>query len=335
MRIGAPSWSLDQWLEFFDVLRRRLDCVETDTRARRLIADASWQVIRRYSTSFFIVTRFLPRVKRRDVEIIYAAVRYPDEVVDTFPLDAQEKYRLINQWRQQYCSALEQLTLLDSVRRSCNPIVAGFADLVRRYGIPAEYYHAFLDAMECDIQPRTFDTFEDLIEGYVYGSAIVVGYFLAYVYGVAPGHTMAEALEASRALGIALQLTNFLRDVGEDHHRSRCYVPHELMLGAGISYPEFIGTTNQQATAYVVRRYAQTAWKYYRRAEQMLGVFSHDCIAAIDACIKVYSELTAILEHSWDAERRASVPWRRKLAALPRSKYWVLPLALITPEYGK
>ncbi len=335
MPFAASSWSHQQWQTFFDSLHQRLAGITTDAHARQVIADASWRVIRRYSTSFFTVTRFLPKCKRRDVEIIYAAVRYPDEIVDTFPLDACEKRRLLSQWREHYSLALSCATLLDSLRCGHNPIVAGFADLVRRHSIPPDYYHAFLDAMECDIEPRPFETFEDLINGYVYGSAIVVGYFLAYVYRVAPGHTMEEALDASRSLGIALQLTNFLRDVGEDHHRSRCYVPQELLRAAGVSYAEFLAGNSKSATKYVVHQYAQTAWRYYRQAQQMLNVFSEDCVAAIDACIKVYGELTALLEHAWDSQRRASVPWRRKLAVLPRSKFWVLPLALITPDYGR
>lgn len=335
MPVPSASWSLRQWQRLSEQLIEHCNRAATDDEARRIIADAAWRVLRRYSTSFFIVTRFLPRAKRRDVETIYAAVRYPDEVVDTFPLQDGDKRRVLRQWRDDYDRAIACESLVESVRAGCHPIVAGFADVVRRNGIPAEHYHAFLDAMEFDIAPVPFETFDDLIEGYVYGSAIVVGYFLTYVYGTAPGRSMTEALQSARSLGIALQLTNFLRDFREDHHRRRCYVPQQLLREAGVAYDEFLAGTDRRATDYVIGRYAQIAWDYYRDAQKHLDAFDPSCIPAISACIAVYGELTTMLEHQRDPQRRASVPWRRKFACLPPSKYWVVPLSLITPEYGK
>src|SRR5215211_4813414 len=96
--VPGSSWSEERWRQ-----------VERETRAVALVAateEAAWDIIikrarmvmRAYSTSFFIVTRFLPRVKRAKVEAIYAAVRYPDEIVDTFPLEKDEKMRRLNLW---------------------------------------------------------------------------------------------------------------------------------------------------------------------------------------------------------------------------------------------
>ena len=62
-------------------------------------------------------------------------------------------------------------------------LLAGFTEVVKKYSIPPSYYESFLDAMELDVEPRDFEDTDDLIDNYVYGSAIVVGYFLAYVYG--------------------------------------------------------------------------------------------------------------------------------------------------------
>lgn len=242
------SWTFEQWKGFEADLRNALRCCSTDEHARRILSDAAWRVLRNYSTSFFIVTRFLPYSKRRDVELIYAAVRYPDEIVDTFPLAADQKRVLLQQWRNDYHRALQADSLVESIRQGSSPFAAGFADVARRYSIPPEHYDAFLDAMNFDIAPEPFATFDELIERYVYGSAIVVGYFLAYVYGTAPGHSIEEALASARSLGIALQLTNFLRDIYEDELRSRCYVPEELFRNVGISYREFLRGINQPAT---------------------------------------------------------------------------------------
>jgi phytoene synthase len=328
-----PNWSLEKWQQLYARLNRALRRTHDDGTARDILADAAWKILRNYSTSFFIVTRFLPYHKRRDVELIYAAVRYPDEVVDTFPIPPDHKRQLLSAWRADYQTALGCTSLVESLRAGCNPIVAGFTDVVRRHGIPPEHYHAFLDAMEFDICPHPFETFDDLIEGYVYGSAIVVGYFLTYVYGTAPGASLDEALKSARALGIALQLTNFLRDIGEDHHRSRCYVPLELLRSAGTTIDEFLAGSNPAANQYIVDRYATVAWEYYREAERSLHAFDQTCLPAISACIAVYGELNAMLQRQHYARKRLSVPMRRKFACLPPSKYWVVPLSLITPRY--
>ncbi|MCX7936549.1 MAG: phytoene/squalene synthase family protein [Bacteroidota bacterium] len=335
MQRTSRDWSYEQWQNFEQSIRAQLATAHSNSHAHKIIADAAWRVLRHYSTSFFIVTRFLPRQKRRDVELIYAAVRYPDEIVDTFPLDSSTKRTLLALWRTQYERALSYSSLLESVRAEVPPFVAGFADVVRRYGIPPEHYHAFLDAMEFDIAPQPFATFDDLIERYVYGSAIVVGYFLTYVYGTAPGQSMEEALHAARSLGIALQLTNFLRDVREDHERRRCYVPQQLLASVGISYEEFLAGTHPAATEKIIEHYARVAWSYYQDAEKHLEAFNASCIPAIGACIAVYGELTTMLEQAKQPNRRLSVPLHRKFACLPASKYWIVPVSLITPEYGR
>lgn len=327
------NWSPEQWHAFEQSLLRRLTTTQNENEAFRIIANGAWRVLRNYSTSFFIVTRFLPRAKRRAVEVIYAAVRYPDEIVDTFSVSVERKVELLSAWRQHYSRACRHGSLLESINAGVPPFVAAFAEVVRRYNIPPEYYHAFLDAMEYDTHPTPFETFADLIERYVYGSAIVVGYFLTYVYGVAPGYTLEEALGAARSLGIALQLTNFLRDVREDHLRQRCYVPQQLLAELGVTYEEFLAGTNRRATEKIVERYAAVAWQYYQDAERHLGAFDPACVPAIAACIGVYGELTTMLEQQKNPTRRASVPWWRKFACLPSSKYWIIPVSFITPEY--
>jgi phytoene synthase len=331
--MSAHGWTEEEWILFNQRLRDALLRSTSDYDQRRILANAAWRILRSYSTSFFIVTRFLPHEKRRDVELIYAAVRYPDEIVDTFSLEEDQKHALIATWRQEYHRALATPSLSQSIQEEISPFAAGFADVVRRYGIPPDYYDAFLNAMEYDIRPLPFETFDELIERYVYGSAIVVGYFLAYVYGISEGHTLEEALSSARSLGIALQLTNFLRDIYEDDQRRRCYVPNELFRRAGISYEEFLAGNNPSATRAIVREYARVAWEYYHEAERTLDSFDIRCRSAIEACIAVYGSLTTMLEQQGNLQRRASVPWWRKFACLPPSKYWIVPLSLITPEY--
>ena len=292
------------------------------------MANADWHAISRqarhvlksYSTSFFLVTRFLPPEKRAEVEVIYAAVRYPDEIVDTFPVSAARRLELLQTWADSYEQGL-------AGRVDIPPFLAAFTEVVRRRGIPAKHYRAFLEAMRLDVEPQVYSTMHDLIERYVYGSAIVVGYFLAYVYG---GSDFPRILKSSRHLGIALQLTNFLRDVGEDQRRGRIYLPQDMLLAEGILNLDLDDAGQLPAVNRVLRQVSAIAEFHYGASERDLDAFSPDCVTAIRACIDVYRQLNLRIGRSAEGVRhRESVPLVTKFQVLPNSKYWRVPLAFL------
>ncbi len=288
-------------------------------------------VMRSYTTSFFVVSRFLPRAKREEVEAVYAAVRYPDEVVDTFQLERTERLRLLEDWRQLYEVSLVCGSLRESLTRGVPAHLAGFARVVRERAIPPEHYRAFLEAMRLDVDPRPFRTLDDLIHSYVYGSAVVVGYFLAHIYGARDAASFGRALSASRDLGVALQLTNFLRDVAEDQRRGRVYLPADALRAEGISVLDACDTRQQEPLARVRRRLAAVAADYYERARADLDAFAPDCRLAVRSCIEVYGRLNErVAQSAHSVTQRESVPLREKFEALPASKYWRIPLAYLT-----
>jgi phytoene synthase len=184
--------------------------------------------------------------------------------------------------------------------------------------------------MAMDVYPRKFETMEDLVDSYVYGSAVVVGYYLTYVYGASVTAQLADTLASARHLGIALQLTNFLRDVAEDQRRGRQYLPMNLLKREGIDELDTGDPSQHDAIMRVIRSVGQNAALHYRCAEQTLDTFSPDSRTAIRACIDVYGELNdRILSSSKGISHRESVPFAQKLRVLPASKYWRLPLAYL------
>jgi 15-cis-phytoene synthase len=229
-------WSEAEWSRLEERTRRAASAAGSEEAAWELIAQQARRVLRNYSTSFFIVTRFLPPQKRAQVESIYAAVRYPDEIVDTFPLSPEDGAARLDDWAAHYDTALAAPSLQSALQLEVPCFLAGFTRVVRRNNMPPKYYRAFLAAMRQDLYPRPFLTLDDLINSYVYGSAIVVGYFLTYVYGTRTGQPeeFERALRSARHLGIALQLTNFLRDVAEDERRGRLYLPLDLLHQEGL-----------------------------------------------------------------------------------------------------
>lgn len=317
------------------------NALERETAGRALAAPndhAAWLEIHRYSrrilssfsTSFFIVTRFLPPAKRAQVEVLYAAVRYPDEIVDTFPLTAAERLARLDAWEEAFEASLVERSLRSSLDGGIPSVLAGWGSVVRRTGIPPGYYRDFLAAMRHDAAPRHFASLDDLVDGYIYGSAVVVGYFLAYVYGPGKGRDPSATLAASRDLGIALQLTNFLRDVREDARRGRVYLPQDLLRREGITSLDFDNPDLYPALTRVLRELSCHAEALYERTQNRLDVFAEDCQVAIHACIEVYRQLNARIGRSpAGILHRESVPFIDKYRVLPRSKYWRLPLAYL------
>lgn len=330
---NGSVWTLEEWEAVERRTRERallLTTKNSEQAAWRIINGEARRVMRAYTTSFFIVSRFLPASKRAQVEAVYAAVRYPDEIVDTFPIGREECLRRLDEWGDFYEAGLASASIGESLQKGVPCFLASFAKVVRECGIPPKHYRAFLDAMRRDAAPRPFETLADLIDNYIYGSAVVVGYFLAYVYGSSAEQNFERATESARALGIALQLTNFLRDVGEDQRRGRVYLPLDMLRAEGIVELNVSDARQRPALAQVLRKLAAIAESYYAEAERGLDAFAPDCQLAIRACISVYRRLNERIGLSPDGVmHRESVPAGEKFAVLPPSKYWRIPLAYL------
>ncbi|MGQ9634521.1 MAG: phytoene/squalene synthase family protein [Bryobacteraceae bacterium] len=322
------AWSLPQWQRLEQLARRRVCRAVSETEAWDAVVECSRMVLREFSSSFFLVTRFLPPRERAEVEVIYASVRFPDEIVDTFPLDLSTKLAMLDQWERRYREAQELPGVRARVARGAPWILAGFAEVVLRRNIPPEHYASFLGAMRRDVQPAPFANLKSLIEDYVYGSAIVVGYFLTHVYGHGPESSMAEALRCARELGIALQLTNFARDVMEDHRRGRLYLPLDILNREGLTETNCMRPENEEGLRRAVRVLANTAEQGYEYTRKNLNAFGPDCRTAIGACIQVYQRLNQrILTGDAPLGQRVSLSVVEKFRVLPPEKYWRIPLA--------
>ena len=328
--IPRNEWSFQDWKNLDSRIREQVSQYPDEEKIWRVLVKAARRVMRNYTTSFFIVSRFLPAEKRAQVEAIYAAVRYPDEITDSFRLPADKKLRLLDEWRAFYEIGISAASLREALDLNVPAFLAPFTKVVRDNSIPADYYRSFLDSMRADVNPRVYSTLEDLIDNYVYGSAVVVGYFLAYVYGTETIEDFPRATRSARALGIALQLTNFLRDVSEDQKRGRTYLPADLLGQAGIENPDVHDKSQHVALAGVIRQLCVVAEEYYAIASADLDAFSRDCRPAINSCILVYRRLNERIAGSrLTFEHRESVPLKEKFQVLPTSKYWRIPVAYL------
>jgi phytoene synthase len=180
---------------------------------------------REYGTTYYFATQFFPRRYRERVHALYAFVRVPDEWVDN-PGDRSpaEVRELLRGYRA-------ELHLAITGARPESAVLRAFADVVRETGMPISEPLCFLDAMEQDLTVTRYPTFDALL-GYTRGSAAAVGLMMCHVLDVAPCEDTARA---AMALGDAMQLTNFLRDVGEDARRGRIYLPQADLAEFGVS----------------------------------------------------------------------------------------------------
>ena len=170
-----------------------------------------------HGKTYYFSTLFFPPEVRRSVHALYGFVRYPDEIVDN-PASGSDPAALLSQYRE---------ATLDAMRTGCSdlPVLHAFADMAERHALPPEYPMAFLDAMTMDLTRTRYETFDDL-KTYTYGSASVVGLMMCHVVGISDPAALAPAHD----LGLAMQLTNFWRDIGEDWAtRGRIYLPLEDM----------------------------------------------------------------------------------------------------------
>jgi phytoene synthase len=153
---------------------------------------------------------------REATHVLYGFFRVADEIVDTPDAsDTRTAETRLNEWKAEWKKAYD-------TRTSNHPVLRATAEVFYTYTIPFEYSEAFLDAMARDLTVTRYETYRDL-ETYMYGSAAVVGLMMSYIIGFSSPVALAHA----KALGEAMQLTNFLRDIKEDLARGRMYLPLE------------------------------------------------------------------------------------------------------------
>ena len=323
-------WNFEDWEQMENKSKSHLKKMENELKMKEHLVNLARLVLRAHSTSFFIVTRLLPKPKRDNVELIYCAVRYPDEIVDSFNINEQKKKLLLDDWSRKYEIGLNSNSIKQSVENHVPFPISGFTQLIKNYNIPSDYYRSFIDAMIRDSKSQPFSNIEDLIDNYIYGSAIVVGYFLAYVYGSINKDSFPLAIESSRNLGIALQLTNFIRDIDEDRSRGRCYIPTDILNKVGLNYEDFFSYKDEEKIIEARRIMAKIADEYYEKSLTGLKYFSKDSHVAIRSCTYLYRKLNQrILISNKSISHRESLSIIEKLTALPFSKYWKLPMSYL------
>jgi len=266
-----------------------------------------------HGKTYYLATLLLPKSKRPHVHALYGFARYADEIVDdlTSTLTHQEKGDALQRWSEQLLQDISNGRSNDHVGRA-------LVDTVQRFNIPIAYFEAFLHSMAMDLTVTQYETYDDLLE-YVYGSAAVIGLQMVHVLGTAEGKT-SEALVPAEKLGIAFQLANFIRDVGEDLERGRVYLPIAELRPYGVSREmlERRSLTPQiiEALKFQIGRVRDLQ----NEANLGISLLSPDSQACIRAASELYCGIVDEVEkidYQVFTTRAKTSTWRRARVALP------------------
>lgn len=282
---------------------------------------ASYRLCRRlhraHGTTYYWATALLPGEARPHVHALYGFCRYADDIVDGGGGLAEREAAL---------AGLETRLFADLERgRSQDSVLAAVVDTVGVLGLDPECLRRFLRSMAMDLRVSSYESFDDLM-GYMDGSAAVIGEMMLPV--LRP--TSAEAVGPARELGIAFQLTNFLRDVGEDLDRGRTYIPQcELRSFGALGALAERSVTPQWCA--LMRFEIARARGCYRRARPGLAMLPPVSARCIATALALYSGiLDRIEDNGYDVfSCRARVPTWTKLVGVAR-----LPLAWRWPGVG-
>jgi phytoene synthase len=233
-------------------------------------------------TSFSVSFALLPREKRDAIRAVYAFCRCTDDIVDE-GMDKVRQAELLQQWTVDLKRSLSDI--------ESDPVLDQLVRIIHRYGIPKELPFELIDGMRMDLEKERYETFEELYD-YCYHVASTVGLMCSRIFG----YTDESSLMYARKLGIALQLTNIIRDVSSDAGRGRIYIPREDLRRFGYSEESLFAHEYSPSFVNLMRYQAERARRYYREAQETLPVDDFRSFVAARIMGSVYSRLLHKIE---------------------------------------
>jgi len=276
------------------------------------------QISKHHAKTFYLATLFLPKRQQNPIFAIYALLRTVDDLVDL----AEDKLTNGQITRQEINSMLEnwKIRLKQCYRGevSSDPILMAWHDTLKTYPIPIELPLDLMDGVAMDIEFRKFETFDDLYV-YCYKVASVVGLMTSEIFGYSDRQALQHAID----LGIAMQLTNILRDIGEDIDRGRIYLPMEDLKRFGYSEEEFMKKTMNNNFLAMMKFQIERARSYYRSSEKGIPMLEKESRFAVMISSRNYCNiLQAIEENNYDVfSQRAYRSFYQKIRTIPEIWY--------------
>lgn len=259
-------------------------------------------VTREHSRTFHLASGLLPEPKRSAARALYTFCRVSDDIVDRAQGDPQAE---LEQWRQR---------ALHDCPAPADALIQAWADTREKYGIPSVYAEQLLDTLAQDLTKHRYATFDELA-AYCYGAASTVGLMAMHIIGFAGP----EAIPYAVKLGVVLQLTNILRDVGEDWQAGRLYLPLDELAAFGLTEADVASGRVDDRWRRFMRFQIDRVRRLYAEALPGVGLLHRDGRFAIGAAAELYAAIVEDIEaHDYDVfHRRAHIGTLGKLRRLP------------------
>jgi phytoene synthase len=238
------------------------------------------RVARSRAKNFYYSFILLSAQQRKAMCAIYAFMRYCDDLSD----EPGATRAPMERWRAELEDALQG-------RFSSHPVWPAFHHTVRRFGIPHEYFRQMIDGVTSDLEPRNFETFDELYR-YCYQVASVVGLTIIHIFGF----DTRSALPLAEKCGVAFQLTNILRDIREDAGLGRIYIPAEDLRRFNVSAEDLRSGQRTQEFVDLMRFEAARARSYYKESASLLDLIHPRSRSSLWALISIYSRLLERIE---------------------------------------
>jgi 15-cis-phytoene synthase len=278
----------------------------TSTNQPRDAIEFCRRVTEQHSKTFYFGSRFFPNLQRSAVWAVYAACRIGDDTVDE--LEGRAARDALETWRTRVEHALVGRPDADDMAQSLSWAASQF---------PLSYapYHELYLGLEMDLERYEYHTLEDLML-YCRRVAGVVGWMITPIAGYDGGEA---TLERALKLGMAMQITNILRDVGEDLERGRIYLPRELMEKHGVRQRDLLERRVNDGYVALMRELDGIARGLYREGWRGLPRLHGPAQIAVAVAATAYEGILGALERNGfdNFTMRASVSGRRKLAMIP------------------
>ncbi|ASR88911.1 presqualene diphosphate synthase HpnD [Alcaligenes aquatilis] len=254
-------------------------------------------------SSFYYAFLFLPPERRRAITALYAFCREVDDVVDEVHEESVARMKLV-WWRTQVADLYEG--------RAHHPVMQALAPHIEAFGLPQDELLAVIDGMEMDLDQMRYPSWSEL-ERYCWHAASVVGLLSARIFG----QTQEQTSDYAQKLGLAFQLTNIIRDVGDDARRGRIYLPQEDLDKFGVSPHEILDQQHSDRFEALMAFQTERAQDLYRQAMRALP--------AVDRRAQRPGLLMAAIYHALLVEI-ANDRWHvleQRISLTPIRKFWL------------
>ena len=270
---------------------------------------------KRHGRTYYLATRLLPGWKRRHVHALYGFTRYADEIVDrTEELPPAERAARLTAWSGEFLAGLAGAPTDD-------PLLPAVLHTIAVFDLDRADFASFLRSMAMDLTVTSYATYDDLL-GYMEGSAAVIGTMMLPILG---SSDPAAAREPARQLGLAFQLTNFIRDVAEDLDRGRTYLPDAHLAEFGVTRDDLFGARaagrSTPRIKALIRAEVARADEHYAAAAPGIPLLLPGSQACMRTAYELYGGiLDEVAAEDYDVfTRRAVVPNPRRAAVVARS----------------